>query len=151
MRFALCSGSLVSALKSARQLQQGTRGRRWNDQRSGSDLVHQIISNTVDVRRRGGKDMHVHGNQFDPNIQLYSLSAAARAEAKKAAERTRKKLLNAASALEGEFDDAGDCVVSLSEDSASGEQGNRQYHGGQKKHEDHANSEIVDDPFSDWA
>jgi hypothetical protein len=114
-------------------------------------LVHSSISNKVDVRRKGEKHMHVHGNGFDPNIQLYSLSAAARAEAAKAAERTRKKLLNAASELAGEYDDAGDCVVSLSEDSASEEQGNRQYQGGQKKHEDHANSEIVDDPFSDWA
>jgi hypothetical protein len=98
--------------------------------------------------------MHVHGNQFDPNIQMYSLSAAARAEAQRAAERTRRKLLNAASALACEDDEAADCVVSLSEDNASREQGNhrsRQDRGGQKKQDEQANSENVDTPFSDWA
>jgi len=97
--------------------------------------------------------MHVHGNQFDPNIQAYSLSAAAQAEAKKAAERTRNKLLNAASALAGD-DDAVDCVVSLSEDSGSGErenQRNRQSQSGQKTTDEQANFESVDNPFSDWA
>jgi hypothetical protein len=98
--------------------------------------------------------MHIHGNQFDPNVQMYGLSAAARTEAKRAAERTRNKLLNAASALAGEYDDAADCVVSLSEDSTSREQGNqrnRRYQGTQKKHDEQANSERVDNPFSDWA
>jgi hypothetical protein len=108
----------------------------------------------LDVRLEGEEGMHVHGNQFDPNIQAYSLSAAAQAEAKKAAERTRNKLLNAASALAGEYDDAVDCVVSLSEDSGSGEQENqrnRQSQSGQKTTDEQANLESVDNPFSDWA
>jgi hypothetical protein len=105
----------------------------------------------VDVRLEGEKGMHVHGNQFDPNIQMYSLSAAARAEAKKGAERTRNKLLNA-SALGGEYDDSADCVVSLSRD--GGEQGNqRNQHdqGGHKQQDGQGSSEGVDNPFSDWA
>jgi hypothetical protein len=48
--------------------------------------------------------MHVHRNQFDPNLELSTINAAAKAEAKKAAERTRRKLLEAASALAGESD-----------------------------------------------
>jgi hypothetical protein len=98
--------------------------------------------------------MHIHTNQFDPNIQMYSLSAAVRAEAKRAAERTRKRLMGGASELMGEYDDAADCVVRLSEHSGSGEhgnQGNRQNPGGQPKHDEQADSEKVDDPFSGWA
>ena len=95
--------------------------------------------------------MHVHINQFDLNAQIYNLSATARAEARLAAERTRNKLLNAASALAGEDDQAVDCVVSLSEDNASEDrenQRNRQHH---RKHDEPANSEKFDNPFSDWA
>ena len=96
--------------------------------------------------------MHVHGNQFDPNIQMYSLSAAARTEAKKAAERTRNKLLNAASALGGEYDDSVDCVVSLSKDGGEqGNQRNQQDQGDHKQHDGQGSFEGVDNPFSDWA
>jgi len=55
--------------------------------------------------------MHVHRNQFDPNLQLSYLGATAKAEAKKAAERTRKKLLEAASSLAGESGDEEGYVV----------------------------------------
>ena len=98
--------------------------------------------------------MHVHFNQFDLNAQIYSLSAAARAEARLAAERTRNKLMSFASALAGECEEAVDCVVSLSEDGGSGEQEdqrNRQHHGSQKKHDKPANADSIDNPFSDWA
>lgn len=54
--------------------------------------------------------MHVHANQFDPNLQLSNLQTA---EAKKNAEQVRKKLLNAASALAGDYGDEPDCIVSL--------------------------------------
>jgi hypothetical protein len=98
--------------------------------------------------------MHIHSNQFDLNIQMYSLSAAARAEAKMAAERTRKRLMDGASALMGDYDDAVDCVVRLSEDSTSGEHGNqrnRQNQGGQTKQKEQADGEDADNPFSGWA
>jgi hypothetical protein len=97
--------------------------------------------------------MRVRGNQLDPNLlQMYALRAAAKTEAKREAERTRRKLLNAASALAGECDDAADCVVRLSGDSSQ-EQANRQNRqdqGGQKQDEQ-ANSEMVEDSFSGWA
>ena len=67
--------------------------------------------------------------QFDPNIQMNALYAAARAEAKREAERTRKKLRNFASALAGEYSDGTDCVVKLSGDDAAQGQANRQNQG----------------------
>jgi hypothetical protein len=69
--------------------------------------------------------MHVHGNQLDPNaLQMYAMHAAAKTEAAKEAERTRRKLLNAASSLAGEYSD--DCVVQL-----SGDGGSKEHAGGQ--------------------
>jgi len=93
--------------------------------------------------------MHIHGNPFDPNIQLNSLSAAAEAEAKRKSEETRKKLLNAASALEGEAD----CVVKLSGDGAPEEQsaGERENQGEVKNQDEHASPETGEKAFSDWA
>jgi hypothetical protein len=73
--------------------------------------------------------MHVRNIQFDPNIQMNALYAAARAEAKREAERTRKKLRNFASALAGEYSDGTDCVVKLSRDDAAQGQANRQNQG----------------------
>jgi hypothetical protein len=96
--------------------------------------------------------MHVHGNQFNPNFQMNAIFAAARAEAKLAAERTRKKLMNAASMLEGDYE--ADYVVQLSEYSASHEdanQRNEQNQRGQTKSNGQASSESGGDPFSDWA
>jgi hypothetical protein len=98
--------------------------------------------------------MHVHGNQFDPNIQMNAMYAAARAEAKRAADRTRKSLLNAPSALAGEYDYEADCVVSLSGDDASREnanQGHAQNQGGQKQANRQVDSDRRGDPFSYWA
>ena len=46
--------------------------------------------------------MHVHPNQINPNVQTDALYAAERAAAKRAAEGTRKKLLEFASELAGE-------------------------------------------------
>ena len=91
--------------------------------------------------------MHIHANQFDPNIQLSALYAT---EAKKEAERTRKKLLDSASSLAAEAD----CVVELSGDDPSQQQADsqdKQNHGGQKKQSEEASSENAEGPFSDWA
>ena len=98
--------------------------------------------------------MHVHLNQFDPSLQMNALNAAARAEAKWAAEQTRKRLLNSASALAGDYDIEADYVVRLSEDGTSREhpqQRGRQYQRGQKKSSAQANYEHGTEPFSDWA
>jgi hypothetical protein len=96
--------------------------------------------------------MRVHGNQFDQNLQLDGALAAAKAEAKKQAARTRKNLLNSASALAGEYGDD-DCVVTLSRAA-----GSRQ-HAGQQNSETEggshqaapADAEIDPAEFSDWA
>ncbi len=98
--------------------------------------------------------MHVHFHQFDPNIQLNALNAAARAEAKRAAERTRKRLLSAASALAGEYEYEADCVVSLSGNDASREdadQRSRQNRDGSWKQNEQASSVLESGPFSGWA
>ena len=93
--------------------------------------------------------MHIHGNQFDPNIQLNALDAATKAEAKQQAEETRKKLLSAA-LLASEAD----CVVKLSGDSASEENSDsegRRNQDSEKKQGERANSVSGEGPFSDWA
>jgi hypothetical protein len=95
--------------------------------------------------------MHARNIQFDPNIQMSALYAAARAEAKREAERTRKKLRSFASALAGEYNDGEDCVIRLSGDDDSQEQGNRQSQGDQKEQNLEANSESGGNPASYWA
>lgn len=98
--------------------------------------------------------MHVHGNQFDPNIQMNAVYAAARAEAKRAADRTRKSLLNAPSTLAGEYDFEADCVVRLSGDGGSREnasEGHGQNQGSQKNPNGQPDSDRRIDPFSYWA
>ncbi|MFY9743730.1 MAG: hypothetical protein WA252_19615 [Candidatus Sulfotelmatobacter sp.] len=56
--------------------------------------------------------MHVHQNQMDPTAQLDAAYAAQKAAANREAERTRKKLTELASELEG-ASDAEAWVVSL--------------------------------------
>ena len=98
--------------------------------------------------------MHVHGNQFNLDAQIYNLTAAAKADAKLAAERTRNKLLSFASALAGEYDDAVDCVVSLGEQSDQENPRQRQH---RNKHDQPVNADSTANPlsaggpFSDWA
>ena len=94
--------------------------------------------------------MFVHANQFDPNIQMSALYAAAKAEAQREAERTRKKLRNFASALAGEYDCA-DSVVRLSEGEAYRGQDNRQNQDGQRTQNEHSLSESVPNTVSYWA
>jgi hypothetical protein len=93
--------------------------------------------------------MHVHPNQLDTNFQLNASYAVAKAEAKREAERTRKKLLNAASAL---ADDTDAFVVQLNGDDAGEGQTNRQSHENPEKQKDgDANLGSAEDPFSGWA
>ena len=81
--------------------------------------------------------MHINGNQLDPLKEMYALAEAAKSEAKKKEdERTRRKLLIAASALPGENED---CVVRLSGDEAEeqgGEDGDGQNPGEETSGED---------------
>jgi hypothetical protein len=95
--------------------------------------------------------MRVHGNQVDSNFELNALYAAAKTEAKLEAERTRKKLLSAA--LAGEYDDAADCVVSLSGEDAPGKEASQQeaQGDGEPMAEPQGDSESVEEPFSGWA
>src|SRR5271169_454065 len=57
--------------------------------------------------------MHVHANQVNPNTQTDALYAAERAAAKRAAEGTRRKLLEFASELAGVAESEEGCVVKL--------------------------------------
>jgi hypothetical protein len=57
--------------------------------------------------------MHVHANQINPTAQSDALYAAERAAAKRAAESTRKKLLEFASDVAGEAESEEGCVVKL--------------------------------------
>jgi hypothetical protein len=96
--------------------------------------------------------MHVHANQFNPYVQMNAVYTAARAEAKMAAERTRKKLIDSAAALFGEADDGEGCVVRLSGEDASKDQPNqrdRQTGSGQEELNQPAKTD--EDPFSGWA
>jgi hypothetical protein len=93
--------------------------------------------------------MRVRTNQIDTNSQLYALYAAQKTEAKRRANRTRKKLLSAASALASDTDGF---VVRLSRDDAGEGQANRQSreNRGGKSGGD-ANSGSAEDHFSGWA
>jgi hypothetical protein len=88
--------------------------------------------------------------QFDPNIQMNALFAAARAEALREALRIRKELRNFASALATEYDGA-DCVVKLSGDDASQGQPSQQNQGDQKNQNDEPDPESDANPASYWA
>jgi hypothetical protein len=65
--------------------------------------------------------MRVHQNQVNQYAQLDAVAAAQKAEAKKAAERTRKKLVESASKLAGEAE-AEACVVELNADQESNDE-----------------------------
>jgi hypothetical protein len=96
--------------------------------------------------------MRIHGNQMDAILQINALAAAAKTEAKKEAERTRKKLMERASALAGEYEDGADCVVSLSGDRSPEEDSNSQTaHGQDAQQQEEQAGQEGDDTFSHWA
>jgi hypothetical protein len=97
--------------------------------------------------------MHVHPSPINPNAQLDALYAAEKAAGKREAERTRKKLLESASALAGEADSGEDCVVKLGTREESQEQPgqqNQQNLGGRKQ-KGPADAQGADHSVSDWA
>jgi len=103
--------------------------------------------------------MHVHANQVNPNTQTDALYAAERAAAKRAAEGTRRKLLEFASELAGEAESEEGCVVKLGAREQAEEQAkprneqnqNAQKQGGRKKSDEPADSADADNAISDWA
>ncbi|MGA9308194.1 MAG: hypothetical protein WBW31_22540 [Candidatus Sulfotelmatobacter sp.] len=103
--------------------------------------------------------MHVHPNQINLNVQTDALYAAERAAAKRAAEGTRKKLLEFASELVGEAESEEGCVVKLGAREEAEEQANPRNEqkpdqrnlGSRKKSKEQVDSSDADNAISDWA
>jgi hypothetical protein len=103
--------------------------------------------------------MHVHANQVNPNAPADALYAAERAAAKRAAEGTRKKLLESASELAGEAESEEGCVVKLGAREEAEEQAkpqnqrdpDRRNPGRRKGRKEHLDGEDADNAISDWA
>jgi len=103
--------------------------------------------------------MHVHANQINPNAQTDALYAAERAAAKRAAEGTRRKLLEFASELAGEAESEEACVVKLGACEEAEEQAKQRNEqkpdkgnpSSRKTSKERADSEDADTPISDWA
>lgn len=95
--------------------------------------------------------MHIHPNQINPNLQLDNLYAAERAAAKREVERTRRKLLEFASKLEGEAESGEDCIVKLGEREEKRNEQNQQNRSGRKRPKEQTGPEPTDNSVSDWA
>jgi hypothetical protein len=103
--------------------------------------------------------MHVHANQTNPTAQTDALYAAERAAAKRAAEGTRRKLLEFASELAGETESEEGCVVKLGAREEAEEQAqqrnqqnpDRRNPGSRKGRKEPSDSEEADNAISDWA
>lgn len=93
--------------------------------------------------------MHIHASQLNLNAEIWAAQAAARVEAKRAAELTRKKLRDFASILAGEFDEEASSVDAL------GAKGEPQHSSHQQQSHDESDSQdqhaSPDDAFSRWA
>jgi hypothetical protein len=95
--------------------------------------------------------MHVHMNQVNPNAQLDAMYAVQRADAKREAERIRKKLLESASAVAGEAEGEA-CVVRLGERESSQEkEANRQSLPQAHKGNEDDDTDDGEISVSDWA
>jgi hypothetical protein len=103
--------------------------------------------------------MHVRANQVNPNAQTDALYAAERAAAKRAAEGTRRKLLEFASELAGEAESEEGCVVKLGAREQAEEQAkprnepkpDQRNRGSRKKSNEQMDSADSDNAISDWA
>ena len=103
--------------------------------------------------------MHVHANQVSPNAETDALYAAERAAAKRAAEGTRRKLLEFASELAGEAESEEGCVVKLGAREQAEEQANPRDEqkpdqgnpGSRNKSKEQVDSADADNAISDWA
>jgi hypothetical protein len=95
--------------------------------------------------------MHVHANQVNPYAQLDAMYAAQKAASKRAAEQTRRKLSEFASALAGDADSEA-CVVRIGAHEQSEEPERRQPQPGNgQKRERREATEEADGAISDWA
>jgi hypothetical protein len=98
--------------------------------------------------------MHVHPSPINPNAQLDALYAAEKTAAKREAERTRKKLLESASALAGHASGEA-CVVKLRARGESQKQASQQQAQGKKKQKEQSNAgdaaDVRFNSISDWA
>jgi hypothetical protein len=102
----------------------------------------------------GSTVMHVRANPINPNAQLDALYAAEKAAAKRAAESTRKKLLEFALELAGEADSEEACVVELGAREEAEEQAAQQENPrdqSSKKSRQPWDAENADGSISDWA
>ncbi len=97
--------------------------------------------------------MHVHANQINASAQTDALYAAERAAAKRAAEGTRKKLLEFASEMAGEAESGEACVVRLGSREGSGERARQedQQNEDKRKKAKTGEAENSDSSISDWA
>jgi hypothetical protein len=102
----------------------------------------------------GIKAMHVHTNQINPAAQTDALYAAERTAAKRAAEGTRRKLMESASELAGEAESEEGCVVKLGAREEAEEQArtqDQQNQASRKRQKELADSGEADNAISDWA
>jgi hypothetical protein len=98
--------------------------------------------------------MRVHANQVNPYAQQDALYAAQRAAAKREAAKTRRKLMESASAMAGESDSEETGVAKLQARQESQEQTKRQNpqkQGSRKKLNEAAESGEADRSISEWA
>ncbi|HTU40289.1 MAG TPA: hypothetical protein VMF10_01180 [Candidatus Aquilonibacter sp.] len=96
--------------------------------------------------------MHIHQNQMNPTADLDAAYAAQRSAAKREAVRTRKKLTELASELEG-ASDAEAWVVSLGAGEESKDETKRQTYprGGKPTKRREPAPEGAENSISDWA
>jgi hypothetical protein len=97
--------------------------------------------------------VHIRPSQINPNIQLDAMYAAEKAALKQEVERTRKKLMKAASKLAGESEPGEASIVEIgAREESQEEAGRRDRHTvDPQKAKDEANSHDVERSLSDWA
>jgi hypothetical protein len=93
--------------------------------------------------------VHIRPNQVNPNIQLDAMYAAEKAAAKQEAERTRRKLMKAASKLAGESESGEASIVEIGAREESREESGQREH--PQKAKDEADSHDAERSLSDWA
>jgi hypothetical protein len=92
--------------------------------------------------------MHVHANQINPNAQLDALYAAEKAAAKRAAERTRKKLSEFASKLSAEM---GFAVTPGPDEHSQGRPQQQNHPNNRGTRVEQPNARNANNSISDWA
>ncbi|MFZ1010650.1 MAG: hypothetical protein WAN65_27675, partial [Candidatus Sulfotelmatobacter sp.] len=98
--------------------------------------------------------VHIRPSQVNSNIQVDAMYAAEKAAAKQEAERTRKKLMKAASKLAGERDPGEASIVEIGAREESGEESSQQKQQDkieQQKLKDETDSHEAERYLSDWA